>query len=496
MDTSPTRHPNAMWYISAVSGMFSFSAGIILSLLILYLTARLHIDQKNAYTIFAAFMALMYTLPLLGGYVGGMVGHKKALVFSILLLLVALGFLQVISYSTVYIGLGLFALGHGFYLPNLLVLLGRQYAKESKKRDSGFTLYYALMNVGYLISFFIGGYIQSDFGFHISFMVAAVPLMVALMSFVFYLPKMQPHPTQHYNARTTWSNATGWLTMLGVAVVASPLCMLIMRHAGFSKYIIFAVTTCIVLGVLVLAFRQRLRMQTYKLIAFIMLALISIGFWALYMLEPSLFTLFINNSVSREVFGHVIPPSTFIALNPMFTILLGGVYGALWLYLARRGKDLSVPGKFALSLFAMFFAFVVLYMALGHAVGGQKISFWWMVPVYFFLSSGELFLSPIGQGAVGRLAPEKLEGLLMGAWQVFIGASASLSGVIASMAAIGRHTDLTQSNLIYRHTFYEVAGITLGVAIVTLLLVPFLKKAMYHHHDNPPQTLQMNLNKG
>ena len=489
-------HPKGLWYLSAVSALYSFSVGTILSLLILYLTERLHMDQKTAYVTFAAFMALMYTLPLLGGFIGGQFGYKKALCFSAFLLLLALGFLQFISINTVFIGLGLFALGHGFYLPNLIVLLGRQYAKDGHKRDSGFTLYYALMNVGYLISFFIGGYIQTDYGFHISFILATVPLMIALLSFAFFLLPLQPHTTQSYMPRAKARNMLGWLAMIGICILASPLCILVMSHADFSKYIIFTLMILIIIGVLFLALRQQESINFYKLLAYVMLAIVSIGFWSIYFLEPSLLTLFIQGNVNRHLFGHLIPSSTFLSFNPMFTISLGAVYGALWLYLGRKGKDLSVPTKFVLSLFSMCLAFVVLYLALELSRMGHKINLWWVIPVYFFLSTGELLISPIGQGAVGRLAPAKLEGLLMGSWLVFVGASATLSGFVASWAAIPHHTSLLHSDLIYSHTFLKIAVVTLGVALVSFALLPFLKRAMYKKKAQITPDSQINRQKG
>jgi len=484
MDNINAKHPNGMWYLGCISGLFCFSVGTIFSLLILYLTQQLHMTEKTAYSIFAAFMAVMYTLPLLGGYIGGQFGYKKSISFSVLLMITGLLFLQHTTVSTLYIGLGLFALGYGFYLPNIYLLLGKQYAADSGKRDSGFTLFYALYNSGYLCSFVLGGYLQADYGFHLSFMIAMVPLIIAFLSFPLYLWPMQAHSSQSYVPLAKVSTLISWLIIIGVSILGGGLCFVIMSYADISKYLILALVISTILGILYLALKQQEKTQTYKLFVYIILAVISIGFWALYMLEPSLLTLFIKHNVARVVWGHVIPPSTFIGLNPLFTISLGALYGMLWLRLAQKGKDLSVPAKFSISLFSMCLGFFVLYLATIITGNGMKVSFWWMFLVYFFLSTAELLISPIGQSAVGRLAPKKYEGFLMGAWQVFIGASASLSGLMASFAAIPKHTSLGKSDHIYGHNFLHIALMTLLVAAISVLLVPFLKRAMYPKSDS------------
>ena len=68
------------------------------------------------------------------------------------------------------------------------------------------------------------------------------------------------------------------------------------------------------------------------------------------------------------------------------------------------------------------------------AQGGQKVSFWWLVGLYFLEVCGEMCLSPVGLSTVTKLAPAKLVGLMMGAWFLFSAFGEMIAGCAAFVA--------------------------------------------------------------
>ncbi|GAH09353.1 unnamed protein product, partial [marine sediment metagenome] len=50
--------------------LVAFSFGTIDSLLVLYLTHVMHFSQTQAYTLIAGFDSMVFTMPLLAGYLG------------------------------------------------------------------------------------------------------------------------------------------------------------------------------------------------------------------------------------------------------------------------------------------------------------------------------------------------------------------------------------------------------------------------------------------
>jgi POT family proton-dependent oligopeptide transporter len=96
-----------------------------------------------------------------------------------------------------------------------------------------------------------------------------------------------------------------------------------------------------------------------------------------------------------------------------------------------------------------------------------KVSPLWLLLSYAVVTLGELMLSPMGLSLVSKVAPVRLRGLMMGGWFV-------ATAIGNKLTAIGVYWDRwLQSNF-----FAVLSGITLAMAVVLLLLLPPLKKAM------------------
>ena len=79
----------------------------------------------------------------------------------------------------------------------------------------------------------------------------------------------------------------------------------------------------------------------------------------------------------------------------------------------------SGPIKFALGLILVGVGFAVLaYGAKDIPQGAQtaSVSMIWLIAAYFFHTTGELCLSPVGLSYVSKLSPKKWVGLIFGFW--------------------------------------------------------------------------------
>ena len=61
-----------------------------------------------------------------------------------------------------YAGLGLIALGTGFFKPNGYTMVGQLYAPADPRRDPGFTIYYMAINLGALFGPLICAWLAAD----------------------------------------------------------------------------------------------------------------------------------------------------------------------------------------------------------------------------------------------------------------------------------------------------------------------------------------------
>lgn len=470
------KHPAGLWYVSISTALYCLAFGSINSLLVLY-AEKLGLSHHLVYELFAAYNSLLFTLPLLGGYLSGKLGYKNGYAVGLLFCLIGCIALSIETNMSFYIGLASFAVGVGFAAPSSYCLVGMLYAKQDGRRESGYTLFYMIFNVGFALAAVIGGYASTDLGYPIAFTINAVSIALAALTFFIFLPYIKAYQGRSMESQVAFKLPKIFGILLLTAVILTPLCILLLFKPELDGILLWGLVIISSIGVLLLAFRQRTTIAKYKLFAFLLLSFISISFWALYMLEPSLLTIFIKSNVDRNIFGHVIPPSVFYGLDPVFIIIFGIVFSWLWRFLSKRGKNLSLPTKFSFALLSMGLGFLIFAWSTHHVDTNKLINPTWIIGGYMLLTIAELLISPIGISMVGRLSPEKYEGLLMGIWQLFTGFSAVISGYISGMTVLPNASkNPTISNPVYAKTFIEVGLITIAVGIVAFLLVPAIKK--------------------
>jgi POT family proton-dependent oligopeptide transporter len=100
-----------------------------------------------------------------------------------------------------------------------------------------------------------------------------------------------------------------------------------------------------------------------------------------------------------------------------------------------------------------------------------KVSFWWLVGLYFLEVCGEMCLSPVGLSTVTKLAPAKLVGLMMGAWFLATSLGNKLAGYLAGFFVANDSWRLTK-------LYGGIAGGLLASALILLLLTPTIKRLM------------------
>jgi proton-dependent oligopeptide transporter, POT family len=171
-----------------------------------------------------------------------------------------------------------------------------------------------------------------------------------------------------------------------------------------------------------------------------------------------------------------VPAGIFQSINPIYIILLAPLFAGLWQWLGRKGREPSAPAKFGLALVQMGLANLVLVWG-AEAYGLAAMTPVILVFMYYLLATtAELCLSPVGLSAMNRLAPKFLASLIMGAWFYMTAVGNFVAGKIGE-ATGGHDGEMTKQGLL---DVYELFGyISIGVAVVVLLLSPIVKRWMH-----------------
>ena len=129
----------------------------MLAIFLLYLQAKFGFDSTVSGQIYAIFLALVYFMPLVGGWVADKWSFSKCVVTGIAVMFVGYAVMAIptdirstTSLVILCAALVLIATGTGLFKGNLQVMVGDLYnsPKYAGQRDSAFSIFYMLINVG------------------------------------------------------------------------------------------------------------------------------------------------------------------------------------------------------------------------------------------------------------------------------------------------------------------------------------------------------------
>lgn len=257
--SQPTRtflgHPPGLFVLFFAEMWERFSYYGMRALLIFYMTKGfLGYGDKEAYSVYGAYTALVYMTPFFGGIISDrLIGPRLAVIIGGLLM--ALGHLMMAIEQDFFFftALALLIVGNGFFKPNISSMVGSLYPEGSPKRDGGFTIFYIGINLGAAMSPLLCGFIGETYGWHYGFGLATLGMLIGLAVFVApTLPSfLMSDEKLHSPAGNALRLATRIIAMalIGVAAIVSAVALLIYHPDDwFSTTLNSAIALCLVAG--------------------------------------------------------------------------------------------------------------------------------------------------------------------------------------------------------------------------------------------------------
>jgi POT family proton-dependent oligopeptide transporter len=269
-----------------------------------------------------------------------------------------------------------------------------------------------------------------------------------------------------------------WLLLAGLGCAAVLLVALVaMRVVRINPLTLAQGARNVIVGVAVLYFTAvflffHLDTTEKKRVAVIVVLFLSSAmFWSGFEQAGSSLNLFAERFTQRIFSGRTIPAGCFQSLGPVFIISLAPAVAAVWIRLARRNLNPSLPAKFSLGLLLLGAGFLVMAVASRLVAAGHKVWPQWLISTYLLHSIGELCLSPVGLSSVTKLAPRRLVGQMMGTWFL----ATSLGNLIAGLTAGKFSADgVAQMPAGYLH----IVLMTAGAGMVLLVFTKPIRKLM------------------
>ncbi len=469
-----TRFFGQPWALAHVFGVemwerFSFYGMQGILLIYLYYSATqggLGIEQSVAAGIVGAYGGAVYLSTILGAWIADRIlGAERVLFLSAIVIMaghIALALLP--GFFGVGVGLVLVAIGSGGLKATATSVVGTLYAPDDARRDAGFSLFYLGINLGAFAGPLLTGLLQSSLGFHWGFGLAAVGMALGLLQYSFGR-KALPDEARHVPnplPRGRYPLMIG-IAAAGVVVIVLLVLTGVIRADNLSLIVIIAVTgAAIAYFAVILSSRRIDSDERSRVWGFLPLFLTSVAFWSLYQQQFTVLTVYSDKRLNRDLFGWEMPVSWVNSINPIFIIILSGVFAAIWTKLGSRQP--STPVKFGLAAIVMGAAFLLF---LPFAGGGENSTpLLAIVGILFVFTVAELLLSPVGLSVATKLAPEAFHTQMVALFFLSVSLGTAISGQLATLYNPGDEVPY----------FSSLGLIAIAVGVVLLLFVkPVLK---------------------
>ncbi|MBO4943804.1 MAG: peptide MFS transporter [Muribaculaceae bacterium] len=153
--------PAGLYVLSLANTGERFGYYTMLAIFLLFLQAKFGFDSTVSGQIYAIFLAMVYFMPLIGGWVADKWNFNKCVLTGIAVMFVGYVVMSIptdirstTSLVILCCALALIAIGTGLFKGNLQVMVGDLYndPRYSAKRDTAFSLFYMAINIGSLFA--------------------------------------------------------------------------------------------------------------------------------------------------------------------------------------------------------------------------------------------------------------------------------------------------------------------------------------------------------
>ena len=374
-------HPKEMFFLALTEMSQRFAFWGVGNILVLYLVQYFHFTDAGATHLYGLYTGISFVLPLFGGYLADRWNYSSPVWSGIIASAIGCFCIGTALKPLLYVGLTLIGLGGCVFTPCVYSLLNRFYKDKHHLRTTGFSLYYAGVNIGT----FVG-------------MIALGPLVQS-------------------NYWKTVFCIAGLVQLLGLFAFKKVSALIKEEHLSVFKERVKEKAELIS------------RISIHRILVILILSLFSIVFWAAYNQQFSSMVLFALKYTDLNCFGFTLPIPWIITSQTFFLVALAIPLSKLY-----RPLNLSPPTKMALAFIATTLCFGLVVIGSQHIPGASPL---YLVSGFFFMAIAELLIAPISLAFITKLSPKKTTAFFVGLYYFCIGVGFYLGGYLAGFMQEG-----------------------------------------------------------
>ncbi|MBK9321189.1 MAG: peptide MFS transporter [Bacteroidetes bacterium] len=474
------KYPKQLWYLFFSEMWERFCFYGMRGMLTVFMVSELLMKEDTANLQYGATQAFVYAFTFIGGlFADKILGFRKSLFWGGLMMITGSCILAFNPHDLFFMGISFTIIGTGFFKPNISTMVGALYHENDSRRDAGFSLFYAGINVGALL----GGYaciaIAQSYSWNLAFGLAAIVMTISLLTFLFTQKSLGPIGLSPYLVKgikgKQWHEYATYLGSLAVI----PLIMIMVSKTEYTDYFMYTIGP-VTLIYIFYEMSKFSMVERKKLMAALVFIIFSILFWAFFEQSGGSLALFAANNLDNDIAGIQFNPNGVNnAANSLFVIIFAPLLGLLWIWLSKRNKEPNTVIKFGLGFLFLSLAFYVFYATRFFATVEGMTSLEIFTLAYFIITFGELCLSPIGLSIMTKLSPQPLQGVMMGMWFLASAYGQYVAGILgAGMASPKDNASLTEKLISYTDGYHQLAIYALVSGVALIIISPLVRKLM------------------
>jgi len=474
------KYPKQLWYLFFSEMWERFCFYGMRGMLTVFMVSQLMMKEDVANLQYGATQAFVYAFTFIGGlFADKILGFRKSLFWGGLLMITGSCILAFDPHQFFFLGISFTIIGTGFFKPNISTMVGALYHRNDSRRDAGFSLFYAGINVGALL----GGYaciaIAKGYSWNLAFGLAAIVMTISLITFIFTQRTLGPiglSPIKPEEGKgKKWYEYAVYIGSLLII----PIIMVMVAKSEYTDWFMYIIGPC----TLIYLFYEMSKCtvdERKKLMAALVFIVFSILFWAFYEQSGGSLSLFAANNLNDHVAGIKLDPNGVNnSSNALFVIIFAPLLGLLWVWMSKKKIEPNTLVKFGLGFLFLAAAFYIFYATRFFANEKGITSLDVFTFAYFIITFGELCLSPIGLSIMTKLSPQRLQGVMMGMWFLASAYGQYAAGILgAGMVSPNENATLSDKLISYTDGYHQLAIYALISGVVLLIISPFVRKLM------------------
>lgn len=490
IQTFKGKYPKQLWYLFFSEMWERFSFYGMRGMLVVFMVSQLAMDDVTANLQYGATQAFVYAFTFVGGlFADKILGYRRSLFWGGLLMIIGSVLLAIDPKAFFFFGISFTIIGTGFFKPTISTIVGKLYKEDDNRRDAGFSLFYAGVNLGALIGGYLcvatangtlfSSFIPEALRWNVAFGFASIVMMVSLLNFTQTQKSLGPiglSPIAHLDSKKR--KLYEILTYVGSLAIL-PIIMTMVSHTEYTDIFMYIIGPCSLLY-LFYEMRSFTLVENKKLIAALVFIIFSIFFWAFFEQSGGSLSLFARNNLSTDLLGVTLDPNGVNnSANSFFVILFAAAVGLVWLAMAKKKLEPNTIVKFGLAFLFLAGGFYIFYYTKFFSDANGVTSLNLFTFGWFIITFGELCLSPIGMSVMTKLSPHKTQAVLMGMWFLASAYGQYFAGLLgANIAEASENASNLEKLTVYADGYKQLAIYALVAGIILIVISPLVKKLM------------------